>query len=137
MEDESARVSDDYVSDTSVSKISSPSYATVTTEIHTESEFVIEIKHETIPEDPSLSKAMNVCVMCDRPATVPCMWCGHESGIGWCSSSHVVEFEDIHSPRSHLCLEFAYEFNDSQRPGPDYRRLVYFPVRNHTNPVCC
>ncbi|KAL0472075.1 hypothetical protein QR685DRAFT_440158 [Neurospora intermedia] len=73
MEDESARVSDDYVSDTSVSKISSSSCATVTTEIYTESEFVIEIKHETIPEDPLLSKAMNLCVMCDRPATVPCL----------------------------------------------------------------
>lgn len=136
MEDESTQFSDDYVSDDDVSSSSSWSHTTVSTWINTESEFVIKIKHETIPEDPLLPKVTNVCVMCDKPATVPCMWCGRESDIGWCSSSHVREFENIHSPQSPLCNQFAHEFNDSQRPGPDYRRLVYFP-KDGNNPVCC
>lgn len=127
--------SDDYNNEPN----SSPEYpitSTFSTHIDSESWFGIGIQHETIIEDHYLSEAINLCVMCDKPAAQTCMWCWEESEIGWCSSSHVNEFYGIHSPKSPLCLQFASEYHHSQRLEPDSRRLVYFPL-NQSGPICC
>ena len=98
-------------------------------------EFVTEIRDDFLPQDPLPPKVNKLCVMCDKPAYHLCTYCGEKSEIGWCSGSHVVEFDKIHGtlPRSALCRELEH----SQRPHSASRRVFYFPVRDRTNPVCC
>lgn len=135
IEDEPAQNSyeDEHASDASGRTISRYPANATQVDPNIQSAFAIDVRYGIIPEGQLHPVATGLCVMCDNSAYQMCMYCGDKSEIGWCSSSHVTEFEDIHLPQSRLCHDFQY----SQRQHPALRRLVYFPVRGHVNPACC